>query len=338
MSRTRQQQQKSEEKKEEGEEQQQQQQRQWQQRQWHPQQHPQRPTSLDPTIAKLVASYLTYPLPLPWHSLLPQEREFVSAAEEVLQASSDGSVSLPGLQRTVRDALNSILQENNENEHEFQEPRHPYNDAGGYLRVYTKALLGTIDEKAYSKHIPKTNMASKINIPELWRRHQHHLQGLRSACGDYDTAVLGDANISNPCYISHILAWAAGEWRLTLREKPAPSDTKNYPSISACPASLATPLDKMRPILSLSTPSRPAEVVLPLLAIVRADELQKASFMSSSAHPSTAPYTTRKASTTSTPSTNTLLALASLSPRPRPVSRFSLSGCDLAWTWAKSTT
>lgn len=251
--------------------------------------------SLHPLVATHVDSYLTYPLPAPWRTHLPQVSSF-SAVDKLLNTRTStststsspftpqqllprGSVSLPGLQRAARASIIRQLKDSSSTSKDaLEEEVHAYNDAEGYVRVYTSSMVGTIDEHVYSKRIETPNTASAIDISELWQLHQRSCDSCKQL-GDFDKAVAGDANITNPCYISHIMAWVSGQWRLPLTEQPKRTDTPNYESFRACPHSLAPSLEKMHPILTLSSASRPAEVILPMLAVVRADDLLRAHHM-----------------------------------------------------------
>ena len=221
--------------------------------------------SLHPLIATHVEAYLTYPLPARWRTYLPQVSSF-SAVDKLLtthtstssSASSTfapqpllplGFVSLLGLQRAARASIINQLKDSSRTAKEaLEEEVHAFNDAAGYVRVYTSSMVGTIDEHVYSKKIATPNTASAIDISELWQLHQRSCDPCRPL-GDFEQAVAGDANITNPCYISHIMAWVCGQWRLPLTQQPKRTDTPNYESFRACAHSLANSLEKMRPFL-----------------------------------------------------------------------------------------
>jgi hypothetical protein len=63
-------------------------------------------------------------------------------------------------------------------------------------------MQNTIHETSYSKYIHDTNTASKIKERVLWSLHQHRCNDCQ-ARGEFDVAVLGQANVNNPCGISH---------------------------------------------------------------------------------------------------------------------------------------
>ena len=163
-------------------------------------------------LAGHIDEYQLYQVPHQWRTLIPHGHSLAfSVAERILYsssaASSPTSTCPTSIQRQVNRKLWAAL---DPAVRPSEEPKYEYYE--GFQERYLLYLLSSrdsINEASYSKYIAPTNTTSEIKERVLWSLHQSRCNYCR-ARGVFEVAVLGHANESNPCGISHTMAWAQG--------------------------------------------------------------------------------------------------------------------------------
>lgn len=227
---------------------------------------------------------------------LPQPNQGWSALEELFQRQQAGertSLSLSALLRAAKRHLHEKSQPAapGPEKKESTEPCSSSRTARAAAPLWDdwRAMADSYVSAAgprFSKEITAERaLASPFNLRLIYSLHQKTCTCCQQR-GQFETAILAPAaggvggNCANPCQISVILAWLAGQWRLPWTTEPPPPSGEakpNRPSFLQCPQSLAKPTAELIEFfLRELPPGEAAAMSHPLLAVARAQDVRRA--------------------------------------------------------------
>ena len=152
-------------------------------------------------------------------------------------------------------------------------------DWEGFVRGYERVIASACTASTFlSEELDLSVTGGSFNLGAWWAAHQLLCPGCESL-GSLEHAIgyWRGMDMTARCPIERVLRWLAGRWVIPLRAWPAPRPfQKNHSSFTACPESLAEPLAKLARIIGPPKPGFPIRTYLPMLGIVRRDDLHGA--------------------------------------------------------------